>query len=454
MLKTEGLPAANAESGQVIARLSGLHPKLIDLSLERLERLLGALGDPHQNLPPVIHVAGTNGKGSTIALLHAMIEAAGLDVHVYTSPHLLRMGERIRLAGREISDPALAGLLSRCEDANAGQPITVFEIITAAAFLAFAESPADLLLLETGLGGRLDATNVVPRPLVTAITSVSLDHQQFLGHDLGAIAGEKAGILKPRVTAVVGPQEAKVLNVITARARSIDAPLSLWGEDWSARREGAEMVFRQGRTERRLPLPALAGDHQIENAAIALACLEAAPELKVDHGARAHGLAAARWPARLERLGGGPLAGLLPEGTELWLDGGHNPAAGRVLARALGEPGLGESEKRPLYIVAGLMKTKDAAGFLAPLAAHASGVACVAIPDQAACYGPDELARLARAAGLNAEPATGVGDALSRIAARTTKGSRPARVLICGSLYLAGWVLKANGETGIGQIDA
>ncbi len=442
-------PAADAESTGIITRLTSLHPRLIDLSLERVERLLGALGDPHHNLPPVIHVAGTNGKGSTIAMLQAMTEAAGLEVHVYTSPHLLRMGERIRLAGREISDPALAGLLTRCEQANAGQPITVFEIITAAAFLAFAESPADLLLLETGLGGRLDATNVVARPLVTAITSVSLDHQQFLGHDPGVIAAEKAGILKPRVAAVVGPQEAEVLNVIAARARAIDAPLSLWGEDWSARREGGEMVFRQGTSERRLPLPALAGDHQIENAAVALACLEAAPELEVGDGARARGLAAVRWPARLERLGGGPLAGLLPEGTELWLDGGHNPAAGRVLARAMGESG-----EQPLYIVAGLMKTKDAGGFLAPLAARAAGVACVAIPDEAACYGPDELARLARSAGLDAEPAASVGDALSRIAARAREGSHPARVLICGSLYLAGWVLRANGETGSGQIDS
>ncbi len=348
-------------SDRVLERLGRLHPKLIDLSLGRIERLLAALGNPQDALPPVVHVAGTNGKGSTVATLRACLEAAGYRVHAYTSPHLVRFHERIRLAGRLIDEDALLALLEECERVNGGTPITYFEITTAAALLAFARNPADIVLLETGLGGRLDATNVIQRPAATAITPISLDHQAFLGDTIAAIAGEKAGILKPGAPAVVAPQPPEAEAVIEARAAGLDAPLLRWRREWRCEAAGDGMRYAGPRWRLDLPLPSLAGAHQIVNAGTAIACLEALAEFSLPPEAIAAGLRHIEWPARLQRLGRGPLVAMLPAGWELWLDGGHNPGAGAVLAAA-----VALWRDRPLHLIVGMLNTKDAAGFLAP----------------------------------------------------------------------------------------
>jgi dihydrofolate synthase/folylpolyglutamate synthase len=324
----------------VLSRLGGLHPKRIDavdgntLALDRIERLLAALGNPQDALPPVIHVAGTNGKGSTVATLRACLEAAGFRVHVFTSPHLVRFNERIRIAGTLIDDATLADLLEECERANLGAPITFFEVTTTAAFLAFARTPADFTLLEVGLGGRHDTTNVVRRPLVTAITPVSLDHQAFLGDTIAQIAGEKAGILKPSVPAVIGPQLAEAERVIEARAAALGAPLYRWQREWRAEERAGGMRYEGGRWHLDLPLPSLPGAHQLANAGTAIACLEQLAGGSLSATAIADGLRHIDWPARLQRLQRGPLVEILPRGWELWLDGGHNPAAGEVLGAA------------------------------------------------------------------------------------------------------------------------
>ena len=427
-------PASDA----VLERLSRLHPKIIDLSLGRVERLLAALGHPERRLPPVVHVAGTNGKGSVLAYLRAMFEAAGRRVHVYTSPHLVRFNERIRLAGRLIEEEALTGLLEECETANGGDPITFFEITTAAAFLAFARDPADILLLETGLGGRLDATNVIDRPFATAITPVSYDHMQFLGDTLAAIAGEKAGILKAGVPAAIGPQTQEALAVIEARAASIGAPLHRYGAEWSVEPEGDGLTYRGRAQERRLPAPALPGRHQIDNAGVALACLEVMGPFYALTGAQvAAGLRNADWPARLQHMTRGPLAAMLPPGSELWLDGGHNQAAGEALA----EMAKGWQD-RPLHLVFGMLDTKEPRAFLRPLAPLVRSLIAVPIPGEHASLTTAQAAEHARAVGIPAEEAPGVDAAVAAIA-RGEKG--PCRVLICGSLYLAGSVLAENG---------
>lgn len=426
----------------ILARLKQLHPRVIDLSLSRIEGLLARLGHPERQLAPVIHVAGTNGKGSTLAFLKAMLEAHGRVVHVYTSPHLVRFNERIVVSGREIDDDRLCSLLQECEAANRGDPITFFEVTTAAAFLAFARAPADFTLLETGLGGRLDATNVVERPLITALTPISLDHQAFLGETIAAIAGEKAGILKAGVPCLSAHQPGEAAAVIAARAAAVGVPLVCEGVGWSARPGGAGWRFASvapALPPLNLDLPSLplAGAHQLTNAGLALACLCRLPDLAIDARAVAHGLARARWPARLQRLVAGPLVELLPPGWELWLDGGHNPGAAQALAQHLaGWP------DRPLFLVFGMLKTKDNAGFLRPLAPLARRALTIAIPNEAASLDAAAAADAARAAGLAAEPCETLADAL-RNAAHAT--DRPARVLICGSLYLAGAVLKANG---------
>ena len=425
-----------ARSDAVLDRLTRLHPKLIDLSLGRIERLLARLGHPEEKLAPVVHIAGTNGKGSTLAFLRAMLEAAGKRVQVYTSPHLVRFHERVRLTGGPIAESDLAALLEACETANGGAPITYFEITTAAAFLGFAREAADILLLETGLGGRLDATNVIAQPRVTAISPVSVDHVQFLGGTIEEIAFEKAGILKPGVPAVIGPQAPEALTVIERHAAEAGAPLYRYGEEWTVRGKNGGFVFEVGGARRRYPAPALRGAHQIENAGLALACAALLDGFGLDATAREAGLARAEWPGRLQRLTRGPLAELLAEDWELWLDGGHNAAAGEALARD-----LDTWEPRPLHLVYGMLDTKSAQGFLRPLAPLAETLHAVAIPGEPASLSDEDAAREAAEAGFEAQASPSVTDALRAI----RRDRAPGRVLICGSLYLAGQVLAENG---------
>ncbi|OYD86342.1 bifunctional folylpolyglutamate synthase/dihydrofolate synthase [Azospirillum brasilense] len=422
----------------VLDRLKGLHPKVIDLSLDRVHRLLAALDHPERRLPPVVHVAGTNGKGSTLAFLRAMLEAAGLRVHVYTSPHLVRFHERIRLAGTLIDDDRLATLLEECEAANGGGPITFFEVTTVAALLAFAREPADVVLLETGLGGRLDATNVVDRPAVTAITRISYDHRQFLGDTLEAIAGEKAGIFKAGVPAVIFPQPAEeAARTLAVRAEGIGAPV----HDWSVTPTDGGFRFESARRRIDLPLPGLAGSHQIVNAGVALACLDHLP-VQVDDAAVRRGLAAVDWPARLQRLTRGPLADALPAGWGLWLDGGHNDSAGEVLAVQAARWAEEEPE-RPLLLVYGMLASKEPREFLGPLAPFVTAARTVAIPGEEASLTAEDTAAASRSCGIaDSAAAADVASALESLKGRV---GGPARVLICGSLYLAGTVLAENG---------
>jgi len=426
---------AGPASDRVLARLMRLHPKKIDLSLDRIERLLHALGNPQNRLPPVIHVAGTNGKGSTVATMRACLEAAGYRVHAYTSPHLVRFHERIRLAGALIDEEELIALIEECERANDEAPITFFEITTAAAFLAFARVPADVVLLETGLGGRLDATNLVNCPAVTAITPVSLDHQAFLGDTIAAIAGEKAGILKPGVAAVIGPQEPEAERVIEDRAAAIAAPLYRWEREWRCTPGGTGMRYEGEGWDLDLPLPSLRGAHQIANAGTALACLERLVGFALPEATLAEGLRQIEWPARLQRLTRGPLAAHLGPDWELWLDGGHNPSAGLVLAEV-----AAEWRDRPLFLVTGMLNTKDGAGFLAPLAHYARRLYAVVIPGEENALPAAEIAGAARHVGIEACEAISVDAAIREIATRAPAG----RVLICGSLHLAGCVLAQN----------
>ncbi|MGQ0673994.1 MAG: bifunctional folylpolyglutamate synthase/dihydrofolate synthase [Hyphomicrobium sp.] len=430
------------KSDRLLADLKLLHPKLIDLSLGRIERLLAKLGDPHTRLPPVVHIAGTNGKGSVTAYLKSMLEAADKRVHVYTSPHLVRFHERIELGGSErggrpIGEDALVDVLTRTQAVNDGDDITQFEITTAAAFLAFAENPADALLLEVGLGGRLDATNVVRHPVLTVITPVSMDHAEKLGATLGKIAAEKAGILKRGVTCVVAAQEPEALEVIEVEADRVGSRLVVFGRDFDAYEQRGRLVVQKEDHLLDLPLPALMGRHQIVNAGTAVA---AALELKkpvIEERAIERGLVTVRWPARMQRLDAGPLPDLLRRGAELWLDGGHNPAAGHALAQTIAD--LEERAPKPLYLVTGMLGIKDAAGFLAPFRGLVRRVVTVPIPGaHEAPFAPDALAEVARGVSLESESASGVEAALKRIDALE---AGPKRILICGSLYLAGHVL-------------
>jgi dihydrofolate synthase/folylpolyglutamate synthase len=425
-------------SDLILARLQGLHPKTIDLSLERIERLLAALGHPERQLPSVVHVAGTNGKGSMLAMLDAMLQAAGRRVQRYVSPHLVHYNERFLFDGQPIAEPDLADVLDLCERVNGGAPITEFEITTAAAFVAFARRPADALLMETGLGGRLDATNVVARPRLTALAPISLDHQAFLGERLEQIAFEKAGILKPGVPCLVGPQAPAALGVIGERAAALGVPLCLHGRDWRAWRTGERLQVEVEGRRLDLPLPVLPGCHQIDNAGLAVASALALGELAPDLQAIAVGLRQAHWPARLQRLSRGPLVELLPESWQLWLDGGHNPAAGEALAASLN--GVAAAPE-PWHLVVGMLSTKDEAGFLRPLAPLARSITTVPVPDEPASRDPEEAARLAAELGFAARPAADLSAALAGILATERD---PARVLICGSLYLAGHVLRSN----------
>jgi dihydrofolate synthase/folylpolyglutamate synthase len=433
-------PASDA----ILQRLLTLHPKRIDLVLDRIERLLTALGSPQMKLPPVIHVAGTNGKGSTCAFARAMLEAQGLRVHVYTSPHLVRFHERIRLASGIISEDELAATLDDCERANGGAPITFFEITTAAAFLAFSRHPADALVLEVGLGGKYDATNVIAKPAVSVITPVGMDHQEFLGSQLSGIAAEKAGIIKRGAPVVVGPQDDDARDVIARRADALSAPAWFFGQDFFAHAEHGRMVYQDNDGLLDLPLPKLPGPHQIENAAGAIAALRHAGRGWALEPALERGLRSVEWPARLQRLTKGPLVALAPQGSEIWLDGGHNPHAALAIARAMAD--LEERSPKPLYLICGMLKTKDAQGFFTPFQGLARHVTTVAIEGEDASRGAGELYDLARNAGLDASPADDLDDAMMQVDAwsrgRSTDG--PPRILICGSLYLAGQVLAEN----------
>ncbi|MGH6791788.1 MAG: bifunctional folylpolyglutamate synthase/dihydrofolate synthase [Methyloceanibacter sp.] len=434
----------NTSSDTLLENLKRLHPQSIDLSLGRIERLLAALGNPQDRLPPVVHVAGTNGKGSSQAFLRAIAEAMGKGVHVYTSPHLVNFHERIVLAGprggHAIAEETLVDCLARAEAANDGELITLFEITTAAAFLAFAEAQADLLLLETGLGGRLDATNVVKKPLLTVITPVSIDHVSFLGETLAEIAGEKAGILKPGVPCVVGRQEQAAFDVIEGQAETVGAPLYVSGRDFDTFEQHGRLIFQTPERLLDLPLPRLAGRHQIDNAGTAIAEASIVFGDALTERALEYGLTHAQWPARMERLSVGGLHAYVAEGTEIWLDGGHNAAGGQVTAHALAE--LDERVPRPVHLIWGMMETKDAHAFIAPFKGLVERVYTVPITEEPNAFSAQALAEIAKAEGFDVVAAESVPAALlqSRMAA-----SEPARVMICGSLYLAGHVLKLHG---------
>ncbi len=419
-------------SDVILERMMALHPKVIDLTLDRVWRLLDAVGHPQDRLPPVVHVAGTNGKGSTQAMIRAGLEAGGSRVHAYTSPHLARFHERIRLAGRLIDEAALTEVLDRCYRANGSDPITYFEITTVAALMAFAETPADYTLLEVGLGGRLDATNVIAKPAITIITPVDLDHQQFLGDTIAKIAAEKAGIIKRGVPCIVGPQHEDGLEVIEGLAARAGAPLLAYGQHWHVGTERGRLVYQDEGGLLDLPLPNLPGPHQVMNAGAAIAALRA---MGKDEAACEAAVTRAYWPARMERLTKGALVDLAAP-AQLWLDGGHNPAAGIALAET-----LRQQPPRPTHLICGMLNTKDIAGYLRPLAGVAQSLTAVSIPGEANTIPAADTAAHANAVGLPARVADSVGHAISQI----TEDAPGARILICGSLYLAGHVLRENG---------
>lgn len=422
-----------AKSDLILERMMSLHPKIIDLTLDRVWRLLEKLDHPEARLPPVIHVAGTNGKGSTLAMLRAGIEGAGQTAHVYTSPHLVRFHERVRVAGELISEPDLSAVLDECLEVNGSDPITYFEITTVAAILAFSRVKADWTLLETGLGGRLDATNVVKVPAMTIITPVDLDHQQYLGDTLPAIAFEKAGIMKAGVPCVIGAQHPEALEVMEDHAERVKTPLNVQGRDWLVWEERDRMVFQDQRGLLDLPRPILRGEHQIGNAGNALAALRA---VGFGPGACEAAMTGATWPGRMQKIAQGRLADLAGS-AELWLDGGHNPAAGHAVASA-----LADMPARPLHLICGMLGTKDVTGFMRPFKDAARSLHAVAIPGETATLSSEETASAARKVGIRTvSVADGVDAAIQEIVAEAPE----ARILICGSLYLAGHVLRENG---------
>jgi dihydrofolate synthase/folylpolyglutamate synthase len=431
--------------GDLLARLAALHPKRIDLDLERMQRLLQRLGHPERKLPGVIHVAGTNGKGSTIAYLRAILEAANLSVHVYTSPYLVRINESYRLGkaggGVLVDDGELRAALEHCERVNDGAPITIFEIETAAAFCLFSRHPADVLLLEVGLGGRLDATNVIDAPLATVITPVGMDHTEFLGDTLVQISSEKAAIIKRDVPVISAEQPPEVAAVIEQQARRVRAPLHAAGEGWHVNVERGRLVYQDERGLMDLAAPRLFGRHQFGNAGLAIATLRALDAFRIDAAAFETGILSAEWPARMQRLASGALVDLAPQGGELWLDGGHNADGGRVVAAALGD--LEERVSRPLVVIAGMMGNKDAKGFLANFAGLTRHIIAVQIPDRGNAMSPDTLADAARHLGMRVETSSGVEAALRSLTRLAYEV--PPRILITGSLYLAGHVLAVNG---------
>ena len=430
---------------EILGRLLTLHPKLIDLTLERIQRLLAALGNPEKKLPPVVHIAGTNGKGSTAAFLRAFLEAAGYRVHVYTSPHLVNFNERICIAGKTISDDELASVLEECEHANAGQPITFFEITTAAAFLAFSKHPADIVILETGLGGRLDATNLIDKPRLTCITQVAMDHQHFLGDTIEDIMGEKAGILKKDVTCIAANQPSRK-GVLTLKKAGEEksAPILWEGRDWFMRAKADGLLFTEtsgdDKIEISLPLPALVGRHQVQNAALAVAMArQLAPDFDVSPSAIALGLKSVQWPARLQHLKQGPLVEKLPGGWELWLDGGHNKAAAEAISRH-----TRDWRDKPLWMVFGALDTRPPLEFLKPFEARVMGLRAVSVPGQENSLNPETSVDIAKQLNMDAGASPDVSSAIENII--KSDGGADGRILICGSLYLAGHVLAKNTQ--------
>ena len=415
----------------LLERMMSLHPKVIDLTLSRVWRLLVAIGSPEKKLPPVIHIAGTNGKGSTQAMLRAGIEAAGKRVHAYTSPHIERFHERITIAGTHICEEHLTTILDECYIANGPNPITFFEITTCAALLAMARSNADYSLIEVGLGGRLDATNVVELPKLCIITPVSVDHEHFLGNTIPKIAREKAGIIKKGVPVVVGPQIDDAMKVIEDIASSRRAPLLIYGQHWHVSRERDRMIYQDETGLLDLPLPVLPGEHQIQNAGAALAALR---HLKIPQQAIEQAVTNASWPARMQRLKDGPFVKLAGQ-AELWLDGGHNAAAGNAIGKY-----LASLPKRPTFLICGMLNTKDIKGFLTPLAQQANRLIAVSIPNQTNTLPAKVTANQASNAGLEATTALDVASAIQE----AIQTEPHARILICGSLYLAGAVLREN----------
>ena len=426
-----------------LTRLLALHPRLIDLSLDRMWRLLARLDHPERKLPPVIHVAGTNGKGSTIAFMRSILEAAGQHVHVYTSPHLVRYNERFRIGaeggGKLVGDDELRATLEECERVNAGEPITVFEITTAAGLLLFSRHPADVLLLEVGLGGRLDATNVVEAPLLSVITPVSLDHADYLGDTIESVATEKAGIIKRGVRAVIGPQVPEALSIIERTAQRMRAPLLVAGEYWNASEEHRRLVYQDDNGLLDLPAPKLPGRHQFANAGIAVAALRASG-LRIPVQAYEAGLLKAEWPARMQRLTQGRLVSLAPAGSEIWLDGGHNPDGGRAVAVSLAD--IEERAPKPLVMIVGMLGTKDFEGYLRHFSGLALRLYAVPVPNAERSLLPKQIAETARKIGIPSETASDVEAALAEIKALSF--DTLPRILIGGSLYLAGDVLARN----------
>lgn len=424
-----------------LERLAFLSPGADVLGLERITALLARLGNPERALPPVFHVAGTNGKGSTCAYLRAAIEAAGMSVHAYTSPHLVQFNERIRIAGALIGDESLATLLAEVLDSAGGIEPSFFEATTAAAFLAFARNPADACIVEVGLGGRLDATNVLAAPAACGIAQLGIDHEAFLGDRIEGIAAEKAGIAKkgvPLLTQLYPEALAARVEETAAAAGAIWLPR---GGAWDAGVDEGRLHYRDRIGALDLPLPQLPGAHQAMNAALAIAMLRHQDAVSLSEPALHEAMRSADWPARLQRLAPGPRDELLPEGSELWLDGGHNPAAARAVADFFGRhvaPG------RPFHIVFGLLANKDKEGVLSAFQGRNARVIGVPVRDHAH-HSPAELAATARILGLGGGEAADVAEALGQIAANSGRGERPV-VLIFGSLYLAGEVLRANGQ--------
>ncbi len=424
----------------VLARVAARRPRLIDLSLDRVHIVLERLGSPHKKLPPVIHVAGTNGKGSTIAFLRAALEAAGKSVHAYTSPHLVRFNERIVLGGTEISDAKLIDALERCDGAAGADKLTYFETTTCAAFLAFAETPADFLILEVGLGGRLDATNVIDAPVATVVSPVALDHEHFLGNTIALVAMEKAGVFRRGAPAVIGVQTPEAMAVLQARAEETGATVFAFGQQWSCHSEHGRLIYQDEDGLCDLAAPRLVGAHQLENAGLAVAAIRAA-NLGVSDDAISKGLAAAHWPARMQRLTAGPLVDLAREITgaapEIWLDGGHNPHAGGAIAQAIAD--IEQRSPKPLVMIAGMQANKDAAGYFAPFVGLASSVFAVAARQDGVATA-EEVETAANAAGLNAKACASLEEAMRL--ALAGKKNEPPRILLSGSLYLAGEILR------------
>ena len=426
---------------RILERLLKLHPKLIDLSLSRLKKLLDSLGNPEENLPPIIHVAGTNGKGSTVATLAAIYKSAGYRVHIYTSPHLVRFTERIVVSGSEISKNYLEELLIECEDANNGENITFFEITTAAAMLAFSRNPADLLLLEVGLGGRFDATNVIETPTLSVITPVSMDHQDFLGKTIDEIAFEKAGILKPSVPAIIGPQTNEALNVIKRRALELGSSAYIFGEDWNISPANNQLIFKMGSKSSIVPQPNLLGDHQIQNAGCALASIKLLNgQFPVSPQEIDMGLVSINWPARLQKLKEGNLIENLLEDVEIWIDGGHNQDAAKAIASTLRDWRTASPEIS-IHMVFGALNNRCPQNFLQYFTDVIETIRAVDIPGETNALSALEIETAARECGLKAYPAKGVSPAITDIISNSS-GKR--RILICGSLYLAGAVLREN----------